>query len=132
MKGDKGTISFGIQLQAYTYWQPEFSGTLLGFDDYVSKSSPGPLWWLSILISASRYGARRRYGVVRTSSSHCFDFVLPLKHYVVTILVLRPSCRKFYSMGTIYAWLVTEASFRSGADHEQLIPGGEGPVATAS
>ena len=37
MKGDKGKLPFAIRIPADTEWAREFSGTLLGFDDYVSK-----------------------------------------------------------------------------------------------
>jgi hypothetical protein len=37
MKGDKGALTLTVWIQAEAHWAPEFSGTLLGFDDYVSK-----------------------------------------------------------------------------------------------
>ena len=38
MKGDKGNLGLGFTFERATTNQPaEFSGTLLGFDDYVSE-----------------------------------------------------------------------------------------------
>lgn len=37
MKGDKGALTLKVWIQANADWALEFSGTLLGFDDYVSE-----------------------------------------------------------------------------------------------
>ena len=39
MKGDKGSCEYAHGLDDGLTDYPEFSGTLMGFDDYVSKSS---------------------------------------------------------------------------------------------
>ena len=108
MKGDKGTLLFSLPplppsmpngpcprrvdgrmdgwIDANVVRHPEFSGTLLGFDDYVSKFSsslsPTPAllqtpcralesgWARAVLTIDSRYGVRRRDGIVR-------DFACP-------------------------------------------------------
>jgi hypothetical protein len=50
MKGDKGKLPFAIRIPADTEWTREFSGTLLGFDDYVSESFLSTARWLCDLI----------------------------------------------------------------------------------
>ena len=48
---------------------------------------------------------------MRTLRLDYFDDVLLLTYWVVTTLALKLNCLKFYSMGTIFAWLVTKHSF---------------------
>ena len=50
MKGDKGKLPFAIRIPADTEWAREFSGTLLGFDDYVSELFLSMVRWLCDLI----------------------------------------------------------------------------------
>jgi hypothetical protein len=50
MKGDKGKFPPSQWIPADTEWAQEFSGTLLGFDDYVSELFLSTARWLYDLI----------------------------------------------------------------------------------
>jgi hypothetical protein len=80
MKGDKGKLPFAIRIPADTEWAREFSGTLLGFDDYVSELFLSMARWALRSDYLSRHGPGRRDGIVRTLRSDYFDDVLLLTY----------------------------------------------------
>lgn len=81
MKGDKGIEQSHLNLQqvekallSYQRPHPEFAGTLLGFDDYVSMFCPFTLLPRPLTNLPHRYGARGRDRVVRFLRCHIADF----------------------------------------------------------